>query len=275
MNANHDLERRLADFYETEAPVRAPDWVLGQALSTIDTTKQRRVFIHVPWRFPIMSSYAKLAIATVAVISVGLVGLAVLRPGTGNNVGGPGGTPSPSPSPAPTTAQSPSPTPFNPPALTQPFTSDVHGISFSGPAGWSTRKATQPWTTGIPLFESEFEDAVYDDSTENLKFIGLASQALAGRSAEEWRTQVSSHPDWDPLCTPQEEPLTVDGASGVLVTFCPGGLLYALVTTDDRGYLIVLYGVGDRPWFDEILATVQLHPEDAIDVTPSASPPGG
>jgi hypothetical protein len=72
MNANDDLERRIADFYETEAPPRAPDWVLGEALSTIDTTKQRRVLIRVPWRFPTMSSYAKLAVATVAVISVGL-----------------------------------------------------------------------------------------------------------------------------------------------------------------------------------------------------------
>ena len=45
MNANHDLERRLADFYATEAPQRAPDWVLGEALATIDTTKQRRVVI--------------------------------------------------------------------------------------------------------------------------------------------------------------------------------------------------------------------------------------
>ena len=81
-------------------------------------------------------------------------------------------------------------------------------------------------------------------------------------------------PSWEPLCTPQTEPLTVDEASGILVSFCPGGLLYALVTTEDRGYLVVLYGVGDRPWFDEILATVQLSPTDAIDVAPSVAPSG-
>jgi hypothetical protein len=275
MNANDDLERRIADFYETEAPRRAPDWVLGQALSTIDTTKQRRVLIRVPWRVPPMNSFAKLAVATVVVASVGLVGLAVLRPGSGTGPGGLSGpSPSPitSPSPSPTTAPSPSPTPFIPPALTQPFTSDFHGISISGPAGWSTRKATETWTTSIPFFKSEFADVLYDDSTENLKFIGLASQALAGRSADEWITQVSTDPTWGPLCTPQTEPLTVDGAAGILVAFCPGGLLYALVTTEDRGYIVVLHGVGDRPWFDEILATVQLSPSDAIDVAPSASP---
>ena len=37
MNANHDLERRLADFYATEAPPRAPDRVLESVLATIDT----------------------------------------------------------------------------------------------------------------------------------------------------------------------------------------------------------------------------------------------
>ena len=222
-----------------------------------------------------MNRNAMLAVAAVAVVAVGLVGLAVLRPGAGSGVAGPGGPSAAlvaSPSPSDTTTQSPSPTPFIPPALTQPFTSDVHGISMSGPAGWSTRKATEPWTIGIPFFASEFADVVYDDSTEDLKFIGLASQALAGRSADEWRTQVSSNPDWGPLCTPRTEPITVDGASGDLVAFCPGGLLYALVTTEDRGYIVVLYGVGDRPWFDEILATVKLSPTDAIDIAPSASP---
>lgn len=81
MSANLDLERRLADFYATEAAQRAPDWVLESVLATIDTTPQRRALIRVPWRFQNMSSFAKLAIATVVVIAVGAVGLAVLRPG--------------------------------------------------------------------------------------------------------------------------------------------------------------------------------------------------
>ena len=56
----------------------------------------------------------------------------------------------------------------------------------------------------------------------------------------------------------------------------------AVVTTDGRGYWISLRASNDddpsavapydRAWFEEVLATVQLHPEDAVDVGPSPSP---
>ena len=266
MNANHDLERRLADFYETEAPLRAPDWVLGQALSTIDNTKQRRVLIRVPWRFPPMNSFAKLAVATVAVIAVGLVGLAVLRPGTGNNVGGPGGTPSPSPSPSPSTAASTSPGPsVSPlPALTETFTSVMHGISVSYPSGWKLRPATEPWTSGHVLGDSTFADIIYEKESDS-PFIAVASQPLAGKTLDAWATDYLAQFS----CVPTE-PVTVDGATGVL-SDCPEGP-HALVSVEGRGYLIWLYRVDDPAWFPAILATVQLHPEDALDAAPSAPP---
>ena len=267
MNANDDLERRIADFYETEAPPRAPDWVLGQALSTIDTTKQRRVLIHVPWRFPPMNSSAKLAIATVAVISVGLVGLAVLRPGTGTNVGGPGGTPSPSPSQSPSPAASASPGPsVSPlPALTETFTSAIHGISVSYPSGWKLQPATEPWTTGIVQLDSTFADVIYEKESDS-PFIAVASQPLEGKTLDRWATDYLAQFD----CVPTE-PVTVDGASGVLAA-CTDEGLHALVSVEGRGYLIWLYRVDDPDWFSEILATVQLHPEDALDAAPPASP---
>ena len=100
MNANHELERRLADFYATEAPQRAPDRVLEAILETSEITRQRRALIRLPWRFPNMNSFAKVAIAAVAVIAIGAVGLAVLRPGSSPGVGGPALTPSPEPSPS-------------------------------------------------------------------------------------------------------------------------------------------------------------------------------
>ena len=56
MNANHELERRLADFYAGEAPQRAPDRVLHGALASIDSTRQRRVLLPVPWTFPTMNT---------------------------------------------------------------------------------------------------------------------------------------------------------------------------------------------------------------------------
>jgi hypothetical protein len=45
----------------------------------------------------------------------------------------------------------------------------------------------------------------------------------------------------------------------------------ALVSVGGRGYLIWLYRIDDLDWFKEILATVQLHPEDAVTVSPSPS----
>lgn len=264
MNANDDLERRIADFYETEAPPRAPDWVLGQALSTIDSTKQRRVLVRVPWRFPKMNSFAKLAIAAVAVIAVGLVGLAVLRPGTGTNVGGPGGTPSPSPSPSPSSVSaSPSPSVSPPPALTETFTSAMHGISVSYPSGWKLQRATEPWTTGLVQGDSAFADVIYEKESDS-PFIAVASQPLAGKTLDRWATDYLAQL----TCVPTE-PVTVDGASGVLAA-CEDGP-HALVSVADRGYLIWLYRIDDPAWFPEILASVRLHPEDALDAVPSPS----
>ena len=73
MSSNRDLESRIADFYAQEGLLRAPDRVLSSALTTIETTKQRRVlgrlFGRVSWRFPNMSNYLKVAVAAVVVIA--------------------------------------------------------------------------------------------------------------------------------------------------------------------------------------------------------------
>lgn len=100
MTANHDLERRLADHYAREGGVRAPDWVLGNALATIEATSQRRVLVRVPWRFPTMNTNVKVAMAALAVIAVAGIGLAIMRPSGG--VGGDGRSLAPSPSPTAT-----------------------------------------------------------------------------------------------------------------------------------------------------------------------------
>lgn len=262
MSVNHDLERRIADFYETEAPPAAPDWVLRDALATIDITPQRRVFIRVPWRFPPMNTYARLAVAAVAVITIGAIGVAVLRPGTTPDIGG---APSPSPSATPSPISSPS----APPALTESYTSAVHGFTVSYPAGWNVRVASQPWTAGIPFQQDPFADLI---ETSSNRFLLVASQPLGSRSGEAWSDAVSSNPDWDDTCEPASEPVTIDGASGMIVTHCDGTLT-ALVAVADRGYLVVLFGFDEsEAWFREILASMRLDPESAIDASPSPSP---
>jgi len=112
MTANHDFERRIADFYQREAPQRAPDWVLGRALDSIDATPQRRVLIRAPWRFPAMNTYARLAaVAAVAAVAIGVVALWPGQPGSGSQ-----------PSPSITVTPSPRPGELQASSFEYPFT---------------------------------------------------------------------------------------------------------------------------------------------------------
>jgi hypothetical protein len=275
MTANDSLERRIADHYAAEAPQRAPDWLLASTLDTIDTTPQRRVLIRVPWRIPTMNTFARVAIAAVILIAVGAVGLSVLRPSTSSGVGGPPIV-SPSISPSPTPSASPSASPVSPPALTGTYTSDRNGFTISYPAGWLTRPATDPWTTVFPTFASTDSDVIYDPDLQDHLFLMVASQPLGGNTEAQWvddlLTGLASAGD----CTPPMKPVTIDGIQGQL---CAPGL--AAVSAGDRGYVIAMYTSGDDPaavaaydqaYFEEILATVQLQPENAADSAPSASP---
>jgi hypothetical protein len=266
MTASTDLERRLADFYAAEAASRAPEWVLNAALSTVTSTAQRRAPLGVPRRFNRMNSFAKLAIAAVVAIAVGAVGLAVLRP-AGAPGPGVGGNISPSPSAPP----SPSPAPTAPP-LTGSFTSPTNGISISYPAGWATSPATEQWTTtGVPNFVDPFADHLYDPALTDHLFLSLASQPLGSTAAEAWTSSMIAGKG---ECG-APVPVSVDGTVGVTGTTCN----LVAVAVGGRGYLIAFYtsaddaGLGDiydEAYYNEILATVQLLPEDAAPA-PSSS----
>ena len=273
MTANKDLGRRLSDLYEAEAAPRAPDWLLEQSLEIIDTTRQRRVVIRVPWSLPTTHGFMKVAIAAVVVVAVGAIGLAVFRP-TSSQVGGPQGLPSPSPSVSPSPSLSTSPT------LTETFESSIHGISVSHPIGWMVQRATALWTGDIVQQDSASADiicswggqpiparATCGQSPVNM-FVALASQPLGGISGDKW---IADYMARDVTCSDATEPATIDGVSGVMSADCYGGRA-ALVTLDDRGYLIWVYGSDDVGWFRDIVATVKLHPGDATNSVPSPSP---
>lgn len=68
MNAIYDLEQRIADYYETEAPSKAPDWLLTRAVDTIETTPQRRPWFGWSRRVPPMMPVVKLAIGGAAAV---------------------------------------------------------------------------------------------------------------------------------------------------------------------------------------------------------------
>ena len=75
----------------------------------------------------------------------------------------------------------------------------------------------------------------------------------------------------DEGCGTATEPIALDAASGLIGG---EGRNVAVVTIAGRGYWIQLYTSGDdelavapydKAWFEEVIATVQLHPEDAVD----------
>jgi hypothetical protein len=221
-----------------------------------------------------MSTFAKVAVAAVAVIAVGLVGMTFLQPGGNGGVG----APSAAPSPAVVPTAPPDPTA---PPLTGQFTSPSHGYTIASPEGWSTRAATAPWTSGIVDYFNEGSDLIYPGTTESPgpAFLALASQALGDRTPAEFEADVwQILIDDDPVaatCSSSAEPITIDGATGSIA--CKA----AVVADGGRGYVVMLWTVGDEAWIEEVyddawlasvVATMDLQPEDAVDAVTSSAP---
>lgn len=249
MTDHRSLERRLADFYEEEAPQRAPDRVLAASLSNAGEAAQRRPLVPVEWGVPRAFGYA--AAAAAVVLAVGVVASAILRtdPGPGQV----------------TTSPSPTPSRSAPPALTATFTSTYHGISVDYPAGWTVEPATEPWRFGLIQEATAFADLIVEKPDDSM-FIALASQRLSGQTGDAWAADYLA--DISGLeCSPIE-PITIAGAPGLIAQGC----FHAFAWLDGRGYLVWLYRSDDRAFFDSIIATVQLHPGDVIDATAAPSP---
>jgi hypothetical protein len=248
--------------------------VAGAVLDLLDTTPQRRSRWWPARRIPFMNKPVSLGLGAAAVVAALVIGAQVLGPPA---PGGVGAVPSASPSitPAPTATTEPSPSPMSAPPLTQRFTSTQHGISMSYPEGWTARAATGPLTDrpGVPQFLDPGWDVLHDPVLTDHLFLASASNPIGESTPEEWvAAQMAGHG-----CT-TTEPIAVDGATGLIgagdcnaVAFTTAGRGYQmfLLRSDDNPVAVAPY---DRAWFEEVLATVQLQPEDAVDVAPSASP---
>ena len=136
----------------------------------------------------------------------------------------------------------------------------------SYPEGWTDQAATEPWTdsTFPLLFGVPQADLLFDpDRTDHL-FLTFASQPIGDSSPEDWATEQMASGEG---CQ-ATEPITVDGASGLIGA---DDCKVAAVTAAGRGYWIQLYASDDdlsaydAAWFEEVLATVRLHPRDAVD----------
>ena len=265
MPTERQLDNKISRWLEAEAPMQLPDRVRRATFERTRRTRQQGGgWQAVLRRLQVNRMFAALAgVAAVVVVALVAGGIYFNQPG----FGGVPVTPSPAPSPSPSPAAAP--------PLTQSFTSTVHGISVSYPEGWTARAATEPWMDrpGVPQFLDPSFDVLQDPVLIDHLFLHITSQPIGDSTPEDW--VAASLAAWG--CT-TTEPIIVGGATGLIGG---DGCDVAVVTAAGRGYLIGLSVSGDDPdvvaaydraWFEEVLATVQLRPEDAVDSRPSPSP---
>ena len=145
----------------------------------------------------------------------------------------------------------------------------MHGISLSYPEGWTAQSGDRALDGShvSPSTSVRPTPTCCTTRPDDHLFLTIASQPIGDATPEEWiAAQMAS----DEGCT-ATEPIDVDGAAGLIGA---EGCDVAVVTTAGRGYWIQLYTSDDDPravapydraWFEEVLATVQLLPEDAVD----------
>lgn len=265
----------IARAFMAGGPTQLADRVLESSLAEVHLTRQRRVLVRAPWRTPVMNIYAKLAAAAVVVVAVGALGVWFLSPGSASAPVGaqpassvsPSASPTPSPTPDPSDVPSSRPTA---PLLSQTFTSTRHGISLAVPDGWTTRPATESATEASWYsflgYEQASADVIYDPVLTGELWLGIASIPLGESDAAQWPADQFAATE-----CPSNDPVSVDGARGLIgVDFHSTECSVAFVATGGRGYQIRLYDSNDkgaytRAWFEELLATAQLTPEDAVD----------
>ena len=280
MTARRDPDR-LIDAFLNEGAEQLHDQVYDAVRSSIEHRRQRVVLG--PWRMPTLNKLVPIAIGVVAVVAVLFIGGRLMPTTTPGIIGAaptptatPAPTPSPTPSPTPRPSRSASPV-ATPPPLTQTFTSAVHGISMSYPEGWIARPATQPWTDlpGTPPYLHPGFDVLDGSGGSGELFLWITTQPIGKSTPGDWVAGMIA--EWE--CTASDA-ITVDGATGRIGA--EGCHEQAAIATAGRGYEIGLYtpnsGEGradptySRAWFEEVLASVQLHPEDAVKAASSAAP---
>jgi hypothetical protein len=262
----------IARAFMAGGPTQLADRVLESSLAEVHLTRQRRVLVRAPWRTPVMNIYAKLAAAAVVVVAVGALGVWFVSPGSSSAPVGGAPTPSASPTASLESSPTPEPTPtFDPeatvPPLSETFTSTRHGISLATPDGWTAQPATEAWDgAAFPNYGDPSVDLIYEPVRQGELWLMLASMPLGSVDPDQWPADQLAAAE----CT-MPVPLSVDGASGVIgADFSSTDCSVAFVATGGRGYQIRFYNSiapngYDRAWFDTVLATVDLRPEDAVD----------
>ena len=247
--------RLTARAWLDDGPTRMSDRALLSALEEIHTTRQRRA-VPTAWRATPVSNFARVAIAAVLVVAVGLLAIIVApRQSDGPNVGGP----SPSPSPSPAKAAD-----F--PAMTTTFVSPTYGYSFKYLNRGGLAPAKELWDPGNQPLEDRNLDRRFDAVETGLAaYFEAASVELPdGVSIDAWVDQYVTPVAAGGCNKPrsQQAEITIDGRSGRIAecdhteaTVVAGGRLYLFVGPGGSSY--------NRGWFRAWIATIDLTPETA------------
>lgn len=244
-----------------DGPTRMSDRAILSALEEIHTTRQRRA-VWPAWRATPVSIFARVAIAAVLVVAVGLLaGNVVRRQPDGSNVGGP--------SPA-----SQAQVVGYPDLKTTTFVSPTNGFSFKYLDRGGLKPATRLWD---PVNDNK-TDAGFDAVETGLGayFMAASTPIPDGVSIDAWVDRYVSPGGWlqQPgrcgLPRSRQAEITIDGQSGriaecmnrIEATVVAGGRLYLFTLLHDRS--------DARALFDAWVATIDLRPEDAA--VPSRSP---
>jgi hypothetical protein len=253
MTDDRSLERAARSWIEV-GPTAAPSHVVDAALDLIERTPQERDWF--PWRFPRMSNSVRV-MALVAIGALILAGAFALV--GGGSRGGPLPSAAPSASALANTAVSPSTL-----TLTETFVSPTYGYTVKIPAGWSTKPATRPWSTGeVNTWNSGFNDEL--SLVGGMRFSGASQNLAEGQTADQWLTAYagdSSRSSWLPTSIGgQTGYVTANGVAASGGTIAPGGVMFdAVVIDNDRAYNFNMDGKLDRATFDAIVATIVLDP---------------
>ena len=236
-----------------DGPTRMSDRALSSALEEIHTTRQRRNRWPA-WRATPVSIFARVAIAAVLAVAVGLLAINVVpRQPDGSSVGGP---------PTPTPAQV-----LDFPNLTTTFVSPRNGFSIKHPDKVALTPAKQLWGFGQIGFGQidDYFDLVETGLAAVLR--GASTVILDGASIDELVDDaVEDSPGGCGAPRSQPAEITIDGQSGRIVE-CSNEIV-ATVIAGGRRYLFALsHDRSDaRAVFDAFAATIDLTPETAVDV---------
>ena len=263
---------RTARAWLDDGPTQMADRAVLSALEEIHTTRQHRA-VWPAWRATPVSMFARVAVAAVFVVAVGLVaGNVVPRLPGGLSVGG---QPTPSSTPVPTPSPSPSTSPaqvIDFPSLSTTFISPTYGFSFKHLDRGRLRPASERWDPATePPLEAPFDSFIGRDiegfdvvETGLEATFGGASMEIADEaSIEDWIDKyLSAGGCYVPRSLQAE--IIIDGQSGRISDECPDKVV-ATVVADGRLYLFALWPdrADARALFDAFAATIDLRPEDA------------